>query len=124
MLAFLHRRAIHRTVLVTLAAWVLALMAGFANACLPHDREPAQPGQVQVVDPDVDEAACNDSWDAGAFTVAKQAGHDSTHLEPAAVQTTAGVPHPVSVSVTAQAVDEGVHAHGPPGAIRFLRLRL
>ena len=124
MLAFPHRRAIHRTVLVTLAAWVLALTAGFANACLLHDREPVQHGQVKVVDSDVDEAACNESWDAGAIAVTKQAAQDSTHLEPAAIQTIADVPHPASVAVTAQAVDDGVHAHGPPGAIRFLRLRL
>ena len=124
MLAFPHRRAIHRTVLVTLAAWVLALVAGFANACVLHDREPGRHGQAQVVDRGAHEAACNDSSDVAAFTIAKQAGHDKPDSEPATVQTIAGAPNSVSVSVTTQAVDEGVHAHGPPGAIRFLRLRL
>jgi hypothetical protein len=122
--AFPHRRAIHRSVLVTLAAWVLALVAGFANACVLDVREPGRHGQAQVVDRDAHEAECNDSPDVAAFSIAKQAGHDKPDSEPAAVQTIAGAPNPVSVSVTTDAVDGGVHAHGPPDAIRFLRLRL
>ena len=124
MLAFPHRRAIHRTVFLTLAAWVFVLVAGVANACVLHDREPGRHGQVQVVDPDAHEAACNDSSDVAAFTIAKQAGHDKPDSEPAAVQTIADATHPTSAAVIDPAVDDGLHAIGPPGAIRFLRLRL
>lgn len=124
MLTFSHRRAISRTVLVTLAAWALALMVGIANACALQDRAAGHDGQVQAVDPDASDAACDAAWAAGAFTVAKQEGRDSTPLEPAAVQTVGIGPNIVSVAVIAQSVDEGVAALGPPGAIRFLRLRL
>ena len=124
MLAFPHRRAIHRSVLVTLAAWVLALMAGYANACFPHEREPSHHSQVQAADPDAHEATCNDAWDGAAMTVAKQAGHDSSHLDAAFLQAGTGGPKPVAVAAVEKAVDVGLHAHGPPGAIRFLRLRL
>ena len=124
MFAFPHRRPIHRTVLVTLAAWVLALMVGIANACLPHAGEPGHGGPVHAVEPGVHEAPCNDAWDTGALTVAKQPGPDSTHLDAAAVQTIVRSPHPVSAAAIDPAVDDGLHAIGPPGAIRFLRLRL
>ena len=40
MLAFSHRRAKRRTVLVTLVVWVFALMAAVANACLLQVKEP------------------------------------------------------------------------------------
>ena len=124
MLAFPHRRAIHRSVLVTLAAWVLALMAGLANACFPHEREPSHHSQVQAADHDAHEAACNDAWDAATLTAAKQPGSDSPHPDAALLQAGTGGPKPVAVAVVAEAVDVGLHAHGPPGAIRFLRLRL
>ena len=124
MLVFPHRRAIHRSVLVTLAAWVLALMAGYANACFPHDSEPSHPSQVQAADADAHEATCNDAWDAAAATAAKQAGHDSPPLDAALLRAGTGGPKPVAVAVAEQAVDVGLHAHGPPGAIRFLHLRL
>ncbi|MDP1535954.1 MAG: hypothetical protein Q8L95_02065 [Burkholderiales bacterium] len=124
MLAFSHRHPKRRTVMVTLVAWMFALMAGIANACLPQDREPGHDGRVQSVESGVHEATCNDSWDAGASNVAKQKGRDSSHLEPAAVQAGAGQPKLVSVAAIEQAVDDGVLPHGPPVAIRFLRLRL
>ena len=124
MLTCSHHRAIHRAVLVTLAAWILALMAGTANACVLEDRKAGNGGQVQAVDPDAPRAACAAARDAGAFAVAKQEGRDSTPSEPAAVQTVGVGPNFVSVAVITQSVDEGVAARGPPGAIRFLRLRL
>ena len=124
MLAFPHRRAIHRSVLVTLAAWVLALMAGYANACFPHEREPSHPSQVQAADPDAHEATCNDAWDGAAMTVTKQASHDSSYLDAVLLLASTGGPKPVAVAAVEEAVDVGLHAHGPPGAIRFLRLRL
>ena len=124
MLAFPHRRAIHRSVLVTLAAWVLALMAGIANACLLHDGEPRPVAQVQAAEPDAHDATCNDGWDGAALPFAKQAGHDSTDLDAAALHASAARPQRVAVAAMEQAVDDGLHAHGPPGAIRFLRLRL
>jgi hypothetical protein len=125
MFAFPHRRTIQRTVLVTLAAWVLAVMAGIANACLPHAGEPGHDGQLQAVEHGVDQAPCHEAWDAGALTVlAKQPGSDIPPWEAAAVQTLVRSPEPVSDAVTDQAVDGEPHANGPPGAIRFLRLRL
>ena len=41
MLAFFHRRAKQRTVMLTLAAWVFALMAGVVNACVLQVKLPA-----------------------------------------------------------------------------------
>lgn len=124
MLAFPNRRAIHRSVLVTLAAWVLALMAGFANACSPHEREPSHHSQVKAAGHDAHEAPCNDAWDAAAVTAAKHAGHDSSHLDAAHLQAGTDGPKPVAVAVVEKAIEVGLHAHGPPSAIRFLRLRL
>lgn len=124
MLALPHCRAIHRSVLVTLVAWVLALMAGYANACFPHERELSHHSQVQAADPDAHEATCNDAWDGAAMTVPKQASHDSSHLDAALLQAGTGGARPVAVAAVEKAVDVGLHAHGPPGAIRFLRLRL
>ena len=124
MLAFPHRRAIHRSVLVTLAAWVLALMAGIANACLPNDSQTRLVAQVQAAEPDAHDTTCNDTWDGAAFTVAKQEGHDSTDLDAAALHAGAGGPQRVSVAAIELVMDGGLHAHGPPDAIRFLRLRL
>lgn len=109
---------------MTLAAWVLALMAGIANACLPHAGEPGHDGQVQAVEHGADEAACHDAWDARALAVAKQLSPDSTHWEAAAVQTIVRSQDPVSDAVIDQAVDGEPHANGSPDAIRFLRLRL
>ncbi len=124
MLAFPHRRAIHRSVLVTLAAWVLVLMAGIANACLPNEGQPRPVAQVQAAQADAHEAACNDAWDGAALPFAKQEGHDSTDLDAAALHAGAAGPQRVPVAAMEQALDDGLHAHGPPGAIRFLRLRL
>ena len=124
MLTCSHYRATHRTVLVTLAAWAFALMAGIANACVLHDRVTSNDGQVQAGDPDAPDAACDAAWKADALTTAKHEGRDSTPLEPAAVQTVGIGPNFVSVAVITQSIDEGVAARGPPGAIRFLRLRL
>jgi hypothetical protein len=39
MLAFFHQRAKRRIVWATLVAWVLALLAGVANACLLQDHD-------------------------------------------------------------------------------------
>ena len=124
MFAFPHRRTVQRAVLMTLAAWVLALMAGIANACLPHAGEPGHDGQVQAVEHSADEAPCHDAWDAGALAVAKQLSLDSIHWEAAALQTAVRSPDPASDAVIDLAVDGEPHANGPPGAIRFLRLRL
>lgn len=118
------RRATYRNVLVTLAAWVLALMAGIANACVLHNRVGGQDRQVQAIDLDASETKCKVAWEAGAFTIAKQDGRGSTPFDLAAVKTVGVGPNFVSVAVITQSLDEGVAACGPPGAIRFLRLRL
>ena len=86
MFASSHCRAIHRTVLLTLAAWVLVLMAGIANACVLHDRVDGHDRQMQTIDPDAPEAKCDAAWEAGAFTIATQEGRDSSPFESAAVQ--------------------------------------
>ena len=124
MFGFPHRRTVQRTVLMTLAVWVLALMAGIANACLPHAGEPGHDGQVQAVEHGADDAPCHDAWDARALAVAKQLNPDSTHWEAVAVQTIVRSQDPVSDAVIDQAVDGEPHANGSPDAIRFLRLRL
>ena len=124
MLVFPHRQAIHSSVLVTLAAWVLALMAGYANACFPHDSESSHHSQVQAADAEAHEATCNDVWDAAAVTAAKQAGLDFSPLHAALLQVGNGGPKPAAVAVVEKAAVVGLHEHGPPGAIRFLRLRL
>ena len=124
MPVFPHRRAIRRSVVVTLAVWGFALMAGFANACLLHDGEPRHIALVQAAEHDVHEGACNDVWDGAALPVAKQVGHDSNGLDAAAFHAGAGGPQRVPVAALEQAVEVRLHAHGPPDAIRFLRLRL
>ena len=124
MLVFPHRRAIRRSVLVTLAVWVFVLMAGFANACLLHDGQPRHLAQVQAAEHDAHDATCNDAWDGAALTVAKQVGHDSSGLDAAAFHAAASGPPRVPVAALEQAVEVGLHVHGPPDAIRFLRLRL
>ena len=127
MLVFLRRRAIRRNVLVMLAAWVFALVAGVANACLLHDGQPQHNAQVQAVErdaPDARDATCNEAWDGAALTVAKQEGHDSLDFDAAALHAGAGGPQRVPAVAMEQAGDGGLQAHGPPDAIRFLRLRL
>ena len=123
MLVFPHRRAIRRSVLVTLAVWGFALMAGFANACLLHDGEPRHIAQLQA-EHDAHDATCSDAWDGAALTAAKPLGHDSNGLDAANLHAGAGGLQRVPVVALEQAVEIGLHAHGPPDAIRFLRLRL
>ncbi len=120
-----------RAVTVTLVAWAFALVAGIASACLLHDR---QAGHDQIsatsaeatVDADGHTSTCNDSWDFAAATVAKSASQESpsTYWGAAAVQSHAGCLKPAASAVTRHPLDDGVLAYGPPGAIRFLRLRL
>lgn len=124
MLALPHRRAIDRNVLVTLAAWVLALMAGYANACSPYEREPSHHSPAQAAHAGAHVATCNDAWDAAALAVAKQAGHDSSRLDAVLFQAGTRGLKPVAVAAVEETVGVGLHAHGPPDAIRFLRLRL
>ena len=122
---------LRRTATVTLVAWAFALVAGIANACLLHDREP---GHEQMsassaeasVDPDGHTSTCKDSWDSAAAAVAKSTIQESpsTYWGPAAVQSRAGCLILAANTLTQHSVDDGVRAHGPPGAIRFLRLRL
>jgi hypothetical protein len=120
-----------RTAAVTLVAWVFALMAGVANACLLHDRQPDHgqtPGQSAEasVDHDGHTSRCNDARDSGAATATKPASQESPGADwgPAAVQSRTGCLNPASGAVTRHSLDDGVLAHGPPSAIRFLRLRL
>ena len=124
MLVFSHRRAIRRSVLVTLVVWGFALMAGFANACLLHDGEPRHIAQLQVAEHDAHDATCSDAWDGAALTAAKPLGHDGNGLDAANFHAGTVGPQRVPVVVLEQAVAIGLHAHGPPDAIRFLRLRL
>ncbi len=119
----------HRAVTVTLVAWVFALMAGIANACVPHDRDPGRDGQAQernasTVDAGGHKVACTDLRDSAASTAAKPVGQDSTDWGSAAVQSSAWCLNLAPDAVANRSLDDGVLAHGPPGAIRFLRLRL
>ena len=124
MIAFTHSRVIRRCVSVVLAVWVFALMAGVANACLQHERESDHHAQVQSVDADALEVTCNDSRYVGVITVTGQAGSDRSPLDPGAAPANAAVLHLVPIAAIKQVVDDSVQSHGPPGAIRFLRLRL
>ena len=125
------RRAKLRTVTLMLAAWVFALAAGIANACVLHDRQAGRDGRVgssveASAHPEGSTSTCKDSWDASASTLVKPAGQDSTspHWGSAAVQSRAGCLNIASDAATTLALDGGVLAQGPPSAIRFLRLRL
>ena len=128
MIFFPHRRAIRRSVLVTLAVWGFALMAGIANACLLHDGEPRHIAQLQAAEHDAHDAThdgtCNDAWDGAALIAAKPLGHDGNGLDAAHFHADAGGPQRVPVVALERAAEIGLHAHGPPDAIRFLRLRL
>ena len=124
MIAFTHSRVIRRCVIVMLAVWVFALMAGVANACLQHERQSGHDTQVQSVDADALEVTCNDSRYVGVTTVARQEGSESTLSDLEAVPANAAGPNLVPVAAIEQTVDDAVQSHGPPSAIRFLRLRL
>lgn len=124
MLTFSHRRAIHRTVLSTLAAWVLVLMAGIANACVMHDRVAGHDGQVQVIDRTHQKPSATPPEKPSRSPLPSKKAATAPPVEPAAVQTLGVGPNIVSVAVITQSVAEGEAARGPPGAIRFLRLRL
>lgn len=119
-----HRRAVHRSVLVTLVAWLLALMAGVANACLLDDREAGHGAQGQPFVHEATHAACNDASESAAYSVARQEGSDSNPVGAAALQPLSAGPTRVLVLSIAQARGNGAHSHGPPDAIRYLRLRL
>lgn len=131
MLALPRHHAKRRTVTLVLVAWVFALAAGIANACVLHDRHAGRDGPVgssahAPAHPEGSTSTCKDSRDASASTSVKPAGQDNTspHWGAAAVQSRAGCPNPASDAATTLALDAGVLAHSPPGAIRFLRLRL
>lgn len=124
MIAFTHSRVIRRCVIVTLAVWVFALMAGVANACLLHDHEPSRDALVHSVHADAHEVTCNDSRGASVTPDVRQADPDSNQLDLGAIQAGAAGPVLVLAAAIKHAVDDGVHAHGPPSAILFLRLRL
>lgn len=124
MLAFSPRRSVHRTVCMTLAAWTFALLAGIANACVPHDRATGHGGPAQAVEADPAQAECDAAWEAGALVFAEQEGRDSNPVYPAAVATVGRGLNLEAVTVITPQIGEGVVARGPPGAIRYLRLRL
>ena len=131
MLALPRHRAKRRTVTLVLVAWVFALAAGIANACVLHDRHAGRDGPVgssanALAHPEGSASACKDAWDASASAGVKTAGQDSTspHAGLAAVQSRSGCLIPASAAVVEPSQGDGVLAHGPPAAIRFLRLRL
>jgi len=106
--------------------WLSAAMVPFASACLLH----AGPGlghsaQAAQVADDHD-ATCNDAWDAGASAASKLASQDpgSSPAGPALLQSCAVYLIPALRTDDPRSLDDGVLAHGPPAAIRFLRLRL
>jgi hypothetical protein len=106
--------------------WLSAVMVPFANACLLH----AGPGlghspQAAHVADDHD-AMCNDAWDAGASAASKLASQDpgGSPAGPALLQSCAVCLIPASRTDDPRSIEAGVLAHGPPAAIRFLRLRL
>lgn len=123
MHAVSHRRAIRRSVLVTLAAWVFALMAGVANACLLHEHESGPQAQGQTFAHEATHAAC-DASDAAVVSVANQQARDGNPVDAAALQPVSAGPACAPVLSITPMRRDGVRAHGPPGAIRFLRLRL
>ena len=131
MLALLRHRAKRRTVTLVLVAWVFALAAGIADACVLHDRHAGRDGPVgssanALAHAEGSVSACNDAWDASASAGVKSAGQDSTspHAGFAAVQSRSERLIPASAAVVEPSQGDGVLAHGPPAAIRFLRLLL
>ena len=81
MHAVSHHRAIRRSVLVTLAAWVLALMVGVANACLLHEHESGPQAQGQIFAHEATHAACSDASEATVVRVVKQQARDGNPVE-------------------------------------------
>ena len=70
---FSRRRAKRRTVVVTLVAWGLALVAGMVNACVLRDVAPSHHGHVQTHPSEAPEAQAlasqaEPSGDAGGFS--------------------------------------------------------
>jgi hypothetical protein len=131
MLALPLRRVKPRTVALVLAAWVFALAAGIANACVLHDRHTGRDGPVgssahAPAHPEGSASVCKDARDASASTGVKTAAPDSGNPHPglATVQTRSACLNPASAALVERSLDDGVLAGGPPAAIRFLRLRL
>lgn len=138
-----------RAVLLTLAAWVFALMAGIANACLlqdgssvragPQERHgssthpdaavAAQPAALAAHpepagDADPDQAACEKFCVADASAAVKQENCQGIDPGPAAWHACGWMAESLRIVVAMQAVDDRPFPHDTPISIRFGRLRL
>ena len=154
MLLFFRHRAKRRTVMVTLVAWTLALMAGLVNACLLQDAAPGQHGQVYghpssgqsieihsdssatpqdaalgmpsepTGDADAYKETCKKFCDSEAPTAVRLQGHDPADPGHAVVIAGACTPDLAPVAQAKVPFDERPLPQSPSVAIRFLRLTL
>ncbi len=153
MLAFFHRRAKHRTVMLTLAVWVFALAAGVVNACVLQVKVPAHhqgqehsastviethahlsvlpqsavpvPADGPSTDADSSQAQCKSFCDGdAAAAAAKQQGHDITDLAQAPMHVRARTPFLLTLAPAKQFFDDRPPPPGAPMVIRFLRLTI
>ena len=145
-----HRRHLRRAALLTASAWVSALVAVVAHACLlqPEGGRYSTPGAANgstVFEPaaqtahvahehhgsrgaeadgttDPGQASCVKFCDDESSTVAKTAPHDLPGLLVAS-RTNWHVVLPATSAVARVSVERPL-AHGPPLVIRFLRLTI
>ena len=154
MLAFFHRRAKHRTVVLTLAVWVFALVAGVGNACvlqvkvpahdrgeehmhsaskiethahlsvLPQSGAPA-PADAPCSDDESGKAQCKSFCDVEASAAAaKQQGSDATDLAQVSMQVLVAAPYLPPLATAKRSFDDRPPPSGAPMVIRFLRLTI
>ena len=121
---FSRRRAKRRTVVVTLVAWGLALVAGMVNACVLHEAGPGHHGQGQArpsAVPEVQALAsqaeppgdagehkqpCQQFCDSEASTAVQRQGHGPTDLGNAVVHVGACTPSLAPVALVKVSFDD------------------
>ena len=139
---FSRRRAKRRTVVVTLVAWGLALVAGMVNACVLRDVVPSHHGHVQTHPSAAPEAQapgsqaepsgdagehkepCQQFCDSEASTAVQRQGHGPTDLGHAVVHVGAWTPSLAPVALVKLPFDDRPPPDRLPIAIRFVRLTL
>ena len=139
---FSRRRAKRRTVVVTLVAWGLALVAGMVNACVLHEAGPGYHGQGQArpsAVPEVQALAsqaeppgdagehkqpCQQFCDSEASTAVQRQGHGPTDLGHAVVHVGDWTPSLAPVALVKLPFDDRPPPDRLPIAIRFVRLTL
>ena len=139
---FSRRRGKRRTVVVTLVAWGLALMAGMVNACVLQEAVPIHHGQARAYPSAAPKAQapgsqaepsgeagehkepCQQFCDSEASTAVQRQGHGPTDLGNAVVHVGACTPSLAPVALVKVSFDDRPPPDRLPIAIRFVRLTL